>query len=108
MTAPKAPAHLRDDGRRLWRRIVCEFELQAHHLAVLCAACDALDRQTEARRAIDTDGAYLPGRFGTKAHPALAVERDARLAMVRCLRELGLDFTTPAAPPRAPSPHHER
>lgn len=100
-----------DDRREREQRrcgaVTAEYDLLAHHVAILQAGCEALDRQTEARVAIDRDGAYVVGRFGPKAHPALAVERDARLAMVRCLRELGLDFTTPDAP-RAPGPHHER
>lgn len=93
---PQPPKHLGAAGRALWRSIVAEYELEPHHLAVLEAACQARDRMDEAHAAIERDGAYLPGRFGTKAHPALAVERDSRIAMLRCLRELGLDLEAPA------------
>lgn len=100
---PKAPAHLRASGRALWRQVVAGFDLQPHHLAILAAACEAQDRMSEAREVVGRDGAYVEGRFGPKAHPALAVERDSRLAMVRCLRELGLDFEPPAEAARPPS-----
>ncbi len=89
-------------SRTLWRSVLREFELESHHLAILLAACEAKDRMDEARAAIERDGAYVEGRFGPKAHPAISVERDSRLAMVRCLRELGLDLAAPSTP-RPPS-----
>jgi phage terminase small subunit len=73
-----------------------EFVLEAHHEAVLAVACEALDRMRQAQRAIEQDGAYIDGRFGKKAHPGLAIERDSRLAMLRALRELGLDYEAPS------------
>lgn len=93
---PEPPAHLSTGSAALWRDVLEEYQLEAHHLAVLQAACEAKDRMDQARAAIDKDGAYVVGRFGPKAHPAIAVERDSRLAMVRCLRELGLDLEAPA------------
>lgn len=93
---PPAPAHLRREGKALWRSVLAGFDLEAHHLALLQAACEALGRTVEAREAIDRDGAYVVGRFGPKAHPGLAVEASSRIAMTRILRELGLDLETPA------------
>lgn len=94
--APKPPRGLSADARRLWRSTVAAFELEPHHLAILEQACRALDRIGEARDAVARDGMTLEGRFGAKAHPMLAVERDSRIAMMRGLRELGLDLETPA------------
>jgi hypothetical protein len=51
----------------------------------------------EAQAAIAADGAYVTGRFGPKAHPGIAVERDSRLAMLRAFRELGLDVEIPSS-----------
>ncbi len=91
---PSAPAHLKTAGRDLWAGVLRGYALdESHQRAILSAACEAADRQVEARDAIVRDGAYIDtDRSGLKAHPALAVERDSRLAMVRCLRELGLDL----------------
>jgi P27 family predicted phage terminase small subunit len=93
---PAAPSHLGREAKALWRSVLADFDLESHHLALLQAACEALGRTTEAREAIARDGAYVVGRFGPKAHPALATERDSRMAMTRILRELGLDLEAPA------------
>ncbi len=77
--------------------MVAEYVLEAHHLALLERACEALGRLVEARDAIARDGAYVEGRFGVRAHPALAVEAQSRIAFARIVRELGLDLVAPAA-----------
>ena len=92
MTPPK---HLQVAGRRLWRSVTSEYDVAGPDLVVLQAACEAADRVTEAREAITRDGPYVEGRFGIRAHPALGIERDSRIAMLRALRELGLE--APAA-----------
>lgn len=56
----------------------------------------------QAREQIAADGITVPDRYGVlKAHPAVAIERDSRLAFARLLRELALDAATPdSRPPR--------
>lgn len=99
---PKPPAHLSQATRKWWRLIVDEYELGPHHLRVLQAACEAWDRQQEARERLAADGAYITDRFGQlRPHPALAVERDSRIAFIRAVRELALDDSEPE-PPRPP------
>ena len=91
-TIAKPPTHLRAAGRKLWNGILQDWSIdRAHDLARLQAAAEAQDRMAEARAAIERDGAYVEGRFGPKAHPALSVERDSRIALLRALRELGVD-----------------
>jgi len=92
---PSAPRHLSEASRAFWRSVVADFDLEAHHLAILERACEALERLREAQAAIERDGAYIPGRFGMKGHPALAIERDSRTAFLRAVRELGLDLEAP-------------
>jgi phage terminase small subunit len=79
--------------------MVADYDLQAHHLRLLTLAGEAWDRAAEARERIAADGAYAEDRFGQlRAHPAIAVERDARLAFARLIRELALDDEEPPGP----------
>jgi phage terminase small subunit len=86
-----APKHLKTIGRVLFNSVTRDYDLQSHHIALLTLACEARDRAEEARAAIAKDGAYVDGRYGLKAHPAIAVERDSRLAFGRLLRQLDLE-----------------
>jgi P27 family predicted phage terminase small subunit len=88
---PAAPSHLSPTRKRLWKSVLAMYDLEAHELELLRLACEALDRGDEARQAIAKDGAYLTDRYGgMKAHPATAIERDARIGAARLFRELGL------------------
>jgi P27 family predicted phage terminase small subunit len=102
---PKAPPHLSESARAWWRDVVSEFELEPHHLRLLESACGAWDRMAEARRALAAHGAltYTDERGKILAHPAVAIERDARTAFARLLRELDLDASGPKDAPRPPA-----
>src|SRR6266542_3766868 len=85
------PTHLKAPGKRLWSSVTGDYEVDAPGLELLRLACEALDRADEARRAIEHDGAYIADRYGNpRPHPAIAVERDSRLAAARLMRQLGL------------------
>lgn len=101
MTAgiPRAPGNLSAEARRFWRAVMAVHVLEPHHERILHVACEALDRMREAQAAVAKDGSYVDGRFGPKAHPGLAIERDSRLAMLRAIRELGLDLVPAASRP---------
>jgi len=95
-----APAGLSTEAREWWRRITAEFELDAGGLLVLGAALESFDRAAEARALIAVEGLTVEGRYGPRAHPMVAVERDARAAMVRGLKSLGLELEPILAPGR--------
>jgi phage terminase small subunit len=90
MTA-KAPKHLSKSARKWWSSIANNFEFEPYDLATLTLAAESLDRAEEARLRIVQDGPYVQGRYGLRAHPAIAVERDSRIAFARLTRELALD-----------------
>jgi len=82
---------------------MADFDLRdGHHLSILGSACEAADRETQAREIIATEGLVAETRSGPRPHPAVAIERDSRIAKLRALRELGLDLAAPE-PSRPPS-----
>lgn len=102
-TSPKPPKHLKPPTRRWWSSVVAEYELEEHHRKLLTLAAEAHDRCTEARETIAATGAYFLNFHGEpRAHPAVAVERDCRIAFARLMRELDLDGAPEpdARPPR--------
>lgn len=89
---PKPPKHLSVPMRRWWAAVLRDFDLEESDLKLLTLAAEAHDRCTAAREVIETSGAFYSNRYGEpRAHPAVAVERDSRIAFARLLRELGLD-----------------
>jgi len=87
-----APEHLNEDTRQWWGGIVAAYDLEDHNLKLLTLAAEAWDRGQEARLTVAKDGAYFKNKAGEpRAHPAVAVERDSRIAFARLMRELDLD-----------------
>jgi P27 family predicted phage terminase small subunit len=80
------------------------FELEEHHIKLLQLACEAWDRAQGARAVVAKQGLTVTNARGdVKAHPLIAVERDARTLFARLIRELDLDdasvdFRPPALP----------
>ena len=92
MIEAKAPTHLAKATRAYWASVVGTNNLEPHRVRLLTLACEAWDRTVEARELIARDGMVVNGREGgIRPHPAIAIERDSRLAFVRIMRELGLD-----------------
>jgi phage terminase small subunit len=82
-----------------WRSIHDVFDLDRHHRLTLQAACEAWDRMAQAREALAEHGTTYEDRFGApRLRPEVAIERDARLAFLRALKELDLDAPMIPAP----------
>lgn len=103
----EAPAHLSDEAKAWWGHVVSEFRLEQHHLKLLRLACEAWDSAQDARRALAEHGTIYVDRFGSpRARPEVAIERDARLAFARLVREMGFDVSNPDnRPPRVGGGH---
>jgi P27 family predicted phage terminase small subunit len=105
MTMPQPPSHLSPSAAKWWSSAVEAYELHEHHLRLLQLACEAWDRSQEARALLDEEGLTVRTETGgRKAHPAVAIERDARLAVARFIRELDLDVEPPASDRYGPPP----
>jgi phage terminase small subunit len=94
MSGPTVPRGLRTEGRALWRATLGTYDLDDLELVQLRAACEAADRCAEAKAAVDKDGAIVDGRYGPRAHPGVAIEREARAAMLNALKLLGREPVT--------------
>lgn len=100
-----APDHLTPASRVWWDSVVKDYDLEAHHLRLLQSAAEAWDRMQQAREALATHGGltFTTDKGDIKAHPAVAMERDARVAFARLVRELDLDAGALADAPRPPA-----
>ena len=104
------PDHLSDDAAGWWRSVCADYELEPHHLRLLQSAAEAWDRMQQARRALIDHGAltFTDPNGNIRAHPCVAMERDARTAFARLVRELDLDAGAPAERSRPPALYSNR
>jgi len=103
VTSTPPPTHLSKASKAWFKAITDDFRLESWQLRTLTAAAEAWDRTQQAREQLAVDGLTLDDRFGqVRVHPLVAVERDSRLAFVRCLRELALEVDDEPAEVRPP------
>jgi phage terminase small subunit len=99
-----APPHLSPSARHRWETTVDRYELEEHHLRLLQLCCEAGDRGQAAREQLAKDGLTVPGREGgIRPHPCIGIERDARAAVARLVRELDLDIEPPVSERNGPA-----
>jgi phage terminase small subunit len=100
---PRPPAHLGPEARKWWTAVVTDYALEGHHLKLLQAAAECWERLQQARATIAEQGAtFQDDRGNYRAHPSVAIERDARIGFARLVRELDLDVEPPAPGRRPP------
>ncbi|MCC7045027.1 MAG: hypothetical protein IT183_14270 [Acidobacteria bacterium] len=101
---PKPPRHLSRESAAWWRGLMAEFAFAPHQIRTLTAAAESWDRKEQARARIEAEGLTFATKAGElRPHPAVAIERDARIAFLRAVRELALaDDAAPGdvRPPR--------
>jgi len=92
---PKPPRHLSKAAKKWWSGVMADYEVEDHAVQTVTAAAEAWDRKEQARLILEKDGLTVECRDGVKTHPCVAVERDARLAYLRAVRELCLSAEDP-------------
>jgi hypothetical protein len=102
--SPPVPSHLRPETKAWFRSVISEYQLEQHHLRLLQLAAEAWDSAQLARAAIAIHGQTFVDMHGCpRARPEVGIERDARIAYARLLRELDLDVGSPADAARPPA-----
>lgn len=89
MTAPKAPSGLAASGKRLWRSVLDDYELDVHEELLLLQACRCVDRLDELAKAASTP-TIVNTKGETVAHPALVESRQQSITLSRLLASMRL------------------
>jgi hypothetical protein len=77
------------ESAALFERLSAEYEIvDGAGLSLLRTIGESIDRVAEARKIIARDGLIVETASGPKAHPACAIERDAKTALFSAMRLL--------------------
>jgi P27 family predicted phage terminase small subunit len=88
---PKPPQYLSLAGKKLWKSLHNGHAIDdPGGLVLLDSLCSAYDRVESARKILATEGLVVEGRQGSKPHPAIMIEHNARATMHTALRLLKL------------------
>jgi len=91
MAVPKPPTELKTSGKRLWRAILGEYELEAHESGLLLEMCRTADQLDALAALVDRDGVtIIDDKGNVRAHPALVESRQQKIAYARLTAALRL------------------
>ena len=99
-TAPTPPAGLSAASRALWEAIHRAWAMDDAGRSILGLVLQALDRKAAASAVVAKEGLMKGGR----AHPLLAVIRDADNTALKGFRQLGLEPPSPMGRPPGQGP----
>jgi phage terminase small subunit len=87
---PHPPPHLNATGARFWESFASDWALEdTDDLELLRLACEALDRATQARKALRREGLTYVDRFGAPhSRPEVAIERQARTSAAAIVKQI--------------------
>jgi len=99
MTESKAPMGLKLGGKRLWRRVMSDFELAQHEEVVLLQACRIVDVLDRLQKVIEEGDVVVHSPQGVKTNPAVVEFRQQAMALAKCMAALNIpaDSEQPAA-----------
>ena len=102
MGKPAAPSGTRAAGKRLWKAVLDEYELEEHELLLLREAVRTTDTLDALELLVQAQGAVVTSPQGEKANPALVEARQQRIALARLLAALRLPAGEEGAEDRRP------
>lgn len=91
------PAHLDDEGKEMFLRVVNELSargLREADLAAVEMLVTAYQRHQEARRWIDKQGILVRGQRGAMVNPLLKIEKDSAATYLRLADAFGLTLAS--------------
>lgn len=87
-----APKGLGAAGRRLWRKVTAEWELDPSDYELLIEACRTVSELDRLATALAKAEPFVTGSTGqVKVHPAYAEVRQHRATLAALLGKLGID-----------------
>jgi len=101
---PRAPKRLSEKAKEWWAALVAQYEWEtADQVMTLELLLDSFDEYITEREKLDVEGSVVKDRFGqVKANPRVTTCLNAKLTMLKCLRQLGLDIQPPGKIGRPP------
>jgi hypothetical protein len=88
---PPAPAGSKSSGKRLWRSILAEYELEEHETALLREMVRTVDQLDQLQAVVERDGPMVAGPgLAKRVHPALVEARQLRITLARLAAALRL------------------
>ena len=88
---PSPPKGSKTAGKRLWRAVVAQYDLEEHELALLREASRLVDLLVDLHDAVEKDGPVITTQSGDRrVHPAAVEARQCRIALARVLAVLRL------------------
>ena len=93
------PSHLTDEMKAWFVEVDESYVLGHHDLHVLRLACEAFDRAQSSRQQVEREGSTFVDKNGNlRAHPSLAVQRDAAALFAKLVKQLDLPSPETGAP----------
>jgi hypothetical protein len=87
---PEPPLDLAEPEQVIWRTVTTEYRGSLTSYTVLHSALKMHERARIANKTIQDEGLVIEGDRGARAHPLIAVEREARRSFEMSFRRLGI------------------
>jgi uncharacterized protein with von Willebrand factor type A (vWA) domain len=87
---PRPPDGLKTSGRRLWRAVVADHDLEQHERELLRRACRTADLLAGLEALVADEGLTSVSSQGSRVHPAIVELRQQRIAFARLLAALNV------------------